>query len=95
MNQKHMIRVQCVLNSFFSPLSHQPFPVYDNILALTNRSAPAAQREPIEGQDNHHDASVHHISHSENKEMPHGQSDQTDDVLYSVVNFNRTKTASE
>ncbi|KAG7263518.1 hypothetical protein CRUP_000608 [Coryphaenoides rupestris] len=49
----------------------EPLPVYENIeLAnLTNRSAPAAQREPIEGQDDHlHDASIHHISRSENQE---------------------------
>ncbi|KAG7254133.1 hypothetical protein CRUP_030382 [Coryphaenoides rupestris] len=68
----------------------EPLPVYENIELAnrTNRSAPAAQREPIEGQDEHrHDASIHHISHSENQEVPcclagsHGQSDQTDEAL--------------
>ncbi|KAG7267539.1 hypothetical protein CRUP_005923 [Coryphaenoides rupestris] len=58
-------------------------PVYESIeLAdLTNRSAPAAQREPIEGQDDHlHDASIHHISHAENQEEPHS-SDEMDEAV--------------
>ncbi|KAK0142935.1 Sialoadhesin [Merluccius polli] len=46
-----------------------PDPVYDNVLPLTNRLAPAAQREPIEEQDDIHYASIH-ISHSENQEVP-------------------------
>ncbi|KAK0137520.1 B-cell receptor CD22 [Merluccius polli] len=46
-----------------------PDPVYDNVLPLTNRLAPAAQREPIEEQDDLHYASIH-ISHSENQEVP-------------------------
>ncbi|KAG7262456.1 hypothetical protein CRUP_008918 [Coryphaenoides rupestris] len=58
-------------------------PVYDDIeLAdLTNRSAPAAQREPIEGQDEHrHYANIHHISHAENQEAPHS-SDEMDGAV--------------
>ncbi|KAG7264258.1 hypothetical protein CRUP_035694, partial [Coryphaenoides rupestris] len=58
-------------------------PVYDDIeLAnLTNRSAPAAQREPIEGQDEHrHYANIHHISHAENQEAPHS-SDEMDEAV--------------
>ncbi|CAL8399108.1 unnamed protein product [Arctogadus glacialis] len=59
-------------------------PVYENISALTNRWAPAAQREPIEEQDGHHCAIVH-TSHSENQEGTRWlagsrvQSDQTDE----------------
>ncbi|KAK0138186.1 B-cell receptor CD22 [Merluccius polli] len=69
--------------------AEEPLPVYGNVLALTNRAAPAARREPIERQDDLHYASV---SHSENQEVPRCsagtrvQSDQTDEVLYSVVN---------
>ncbi|KAK0144993.1 Sialic acid-binding Ig-like lectin 5 [Merluccius polli] len=65
-------------------------PVYDNVLFLTNRTAPAAQREPIEDQDDLHYGSIH-ISHSKNQEVPRGsagcrvQSDQTDEVLYSEM----------
>ena len=78
---------------------HQPTSVaeYENISALTNRLAPAAQREPIEEQDNLHYPSIH-TSLSENQEMPRWlagfrlQSDQTDAVLYSVVNIKRPNT---
>ncbi|XP_056442631.1 B-cell receptor CD22-like isoform X2 [Gadus chalcogrammus] len=68
------------------PMEPLPDPVYDNV------SAPAAQRRPIEDQDDLHYASVH-ISHSENQEGPpylaasRVQSDQTEEVLYSAVNF--------
>ncbi|KAK0146429.1 Hemicentin-1 [Merluccius polli] len=61
-----------------------PVPVYDNVLPLTNRMAPAAQREPIEERDDLHYASVH-ISRSKNQEVPlcmagsRVQSDQTDE----------------
>ncbi|KAK0151772.1 B-cell receptor CD22 [Merluccius polli] len=71
-----------------------PDPVYDNVLPLTNRLAPAAQREPIEEQDDLHYASIH-ISHSENQEVPRRsagspvQSRQTEEVLYSLANFIR------
>ena len=67
----------------------QPLPVYGNVLALTNRAAPAARRGPIERQDDLHYASV---SRSENQEVPRCsagtrvRSDQTDEVVYSVVN---------
>ncbi|XP_030207489.1 uncharacterized protein LOC115540395 isoform X2 [Gadus morhua] len=70
-----------------------PFPVYDNVLALTNRSAPAAQIEPIEQQDDLHYASIN-ISHPENQEGPRCvagsrvQSDKIEEVLYSVVKAN-------
>ncbi|XP_030205134.1 carcinoembryonic antigen-related cell adhesion molecule 5-like isoform X4 [Gadus morhua] len=59
-------------------------PVYENISALTNRLAHAAQREPIEEQDGRHCAIVH-TSHSENQEVTRWlagsrvQSDQTDE----------------
>uniref|UniRef100_A0A8C5BV99 Carcinoembryonic antigen-related cell adhesion molecule 6-like n=1 Tax=Gadus morhua TaxID=8049 RepID=A0A8C5BV99_GADMO len=77
-----------------------PVPVYDNLSALTISSAPAVQRELIEDQDDLHYASVH-ISHSENQEVPRClagscvQSDQTDEVLYSVVNFKRHNAVTE
>ena len=32
-----------------SPIQPLPDPVYENVLALTNLSAPSAQREPTEG----------------------------------------------
>ena len=59
-----------------------------------NHLAPAAQREPIEEQDDHHYASIH-TSRSENQEVPrcwvgsNVQSDQADAVFYSVVNIKR------
>ncbi|KAK0151774.1 Sialoadhesin [Merluccius polli] len=71
-----------------------PDPVYDNVLPLTNRLAPAAQREPVEEQDDLHYASIH-IPHSENQEVPRRsagspvQSRQTEEVLYSLANFIR------
>ncbi|XP_059903480.1 carcinoembryonic antigen-related cell adhesion molecule 6-like isoform X7 [Gadus macrocephalus] len=67
-----------------------PVPVYDNVLALTNRSAPAAQIEPKEQQDDLHYASII-LSHPENQEVPRCvagsrvQPDQIEEVLYSVV----------
>ncbi|XP_059903342.1 B-cell receptor CD22-like [Gadus macrocephalus] len=74
------------------PMEPLPDPVYDNVSALSNRSAPAAQRRPIEDQDDLHYASVH-FSRSENQEVPpclaafRVQSDQTEEVLHSAVNF--------
>ena len=74
-------------SSVLSP--RQPLPVYGNVLALTNRAAPAARRGPIERQDDLHYASV---SRSENQEVPRCsagtrvRSDQPDEVVYSVVN---------
>ncbi|KAK0152643.1 Basement membrane-specific heparan sulfate proteoglycan core protein [Merluccius polli] len=38
-------------NSTFLSISSLPDPVYENISALTNRSSPSVQREPIELQD--------------------------------------------
>ncbi|KAK0154093.1 B-cell receptor CD22 [Merluccius polli] len=61
-----------------------PVPVYGNVLTLTNCAAPAAQREPIERQDDLHYASIH-FSHSENQEGPRCSAE--DEVLYSVVKF--------
>ena len=78
--------------SVLTPLQPFPVPVYDNLSALTISSAPAVQRELIEDQDDLHYASVH-ISHSEHQEVPpclaasRVQSDQTEEVLYSAVNF--------
>ena len=43
-----------------------PVPVYENVPALTNRLAPAAQREQIEEQDGHHCAIIH-TSSSDNQ----------------------------
>ncbi|CAL8241720.1 unnamed protein product [Gadus morhua 'NCC'] len=69
-----------------------PGPLYENVSALTNRLAPAAQREPIEEQDDHTYASIH-TSRSDNQEVPrcwvgsNVQSDQA--VFYSVVNIKR------
>ncbi|XP_056442626.1 HEPACAM family member 2-like isoform X4 [Gadus chalcogrammus] len=77
-----------------------PVPLSDNVSALTIRSAPAAQREPIEDQDDLHYASVH-ISHSRNQEVPRClagscvQSDQPEGVLYSAVNFKKHNTVPE
>ncbi|KAK0137468.1 hypothetical protein N1851_026337 [Merluccius polli] len=85
----------------FSVLSsRQPLPVYGNVLALTNHAAPAALREPIERQDDLHYASIH-VSRSENQEVPRCsagsrvQSDQTDEVVYSVVKFKITNAVPE
>ncbi|KAJ3589991.1 hypothetical protein NHX12_007948 [Muraenolepis orangiensis] len=55
-----------------------PVPVYDNVSTLTNRSAAAAQREPIEEQDDLHYANIY-TSCSENqvqsdqKEQPNNE----------------------
>ncbi|CAL8321471.1 unnamed protein product [Boreogadus saida] len=71
-----------------------PVSVYENVSALINRLAPAAQREPIEEQDEPHYASIN-TSRSENQEVPrcwigsNVQSDQADAVFYSVVNIKR------
>ena len=87
-------------SSVLTPHQKCPVPLSDNVSALTIHSAPAAQREPIEDQDDLHYASVH-ISHSENQEVPRClagscvQSDQTDEVLYSVVNFKRHNAVTE
>ncbi|XP_030204259.1 B-cell receptor CD22-like [Gadus morhua] len=45
-----------------------PVPVYENVSALTNRLAPAAQREPIKEQDGHHCAIIH-TSSSDNQDQ--------------------------
>ncbi|XP_056467425.1 B-cell receptor CD22-like isoform X3 [Gadus chalcogrammus] len=77
-----------------------PCPVYDNVSALTNRSASAAQREPIEEQDDPHYASIH-ISRSKNQEVPRGfagalvESDHTEQVLYSAINLKRPKAVPD
>ncbi|XP_030235981.1 carcinoembryonic antigen-related cell adhesion molecule 5 [Gadus morhua] len=77
-----------------------PCPVYDNVSALTNRSASAAQREPIEEQDDPHYASIH-ISRSKNQEVPGGfagalvESDHTEQVLYSAINLKRPKAVPD
>ncbi|CAL8303235.1 unnamed protein product [Boreogadus saida] len=76
-----------------------PGPVYENVPALTNRSAPAAQREPIEEQDDLHYASIIHASRSEKQEVlrcragSRVQSDQADAVFYSVVNVKTPNAA--
>ena len=68
--------------------------MYENVSAQINRLAPAAQREPIEEQDEPHYASIH-TSRSDNQEVPRcwvgsrAQSDQADAVFYSVVNIKR------
>ncbi|XP_030235966.1 B-cell receptor CD22 isoform X19 [Gadus morhua] len=77
-----------------------PCPVYDNVSALTNRSASAAQREPIEEQDDPHYASIH-ISRSKNQEVAGGfagslvESDHTEQVLYSAINLKRPKAVPD
>ncbi|CAL8351551.1 unnamed protein product [Lota lota] len=77
-----------------------PAPVYDNVSALTNRSAPAAQREPIEEQDDLNYVSIR-IFRSKNQEVPCQfagapvKSDHTEQVLYSVVNLKRPKAVPE
>ncbi|CAL8238169.1 unnamed protein product, partial [Lota lota] len=86
-------------STFLSSLSLPPcqtlcVPVYDNVLAVTYRLAPSAQSEPMEQQDDLHYANIH-ISRAKNQEVPsrlagsHVQSDQKEEVLYSVVNFKR------
>ena len=88
----------CLLNVFSKCTQSLPVPVYDNVLALTNHSASVPQRQSIERQDDLHYASIHHISRSKNQEVPlwlagsRGQSDHTDEALYSVV---RPKTVPE
>ncbi|KAK0150447.1 B-cell receptor CD22 [Merluccius polli] len=54
-----------------------PDPEYDDILHLTNRLSPAAQRKPIEEQDDIYNATIH-ISHSEDQEVPHCWADSPD-----------------
>ncbi|KAK0140398.1 B-cell receptor CD22 [Merluccius polli] len=72
-------------------LTSLPVPVYDNVLPLTNRSAPAARREPIDEQDDLHYAAID-VSHSENQEVPRSsagspvRSHQTEQGLYSLAN---------
>ncbi|KAK0151776.1 Sialoadhesin [Merluccius polli] len=71
-------------------LTALPDPVYDNVLPLTNRLVPAAQREPIEEQDDLHYAAID-VSRSENQEVPRRsagfpvQSCQTEEVVYSLA----------
>ncbi|CAL8294265.1 unnamed protein product [Lota lota] len=56
-----------------------PVPVYENVSALTNRLAPAAQREPIEEQDDHHYASIH-TSLSENQDQDQTEMGETSEM---------------
>ncbi|KAK0155012.1 B-cell receptor CD22 [Merluccius polli] len=71
-----------------------PDPVYDNVSDLTNRLAPAAERQPIDEQDDLHYAAID-VSRSENQEVPCSsvgspvRSHQTEQVLYSLANFKR------
>ena len=87
-------------STVLTPHQRPTIPVYDNVSALTNPSAPAAQREPIEKQDDLHYASIHH-SQLENQEVPRClagscvQSDQTEEVLYSAVNVKRHNALPE
>ncbi|KAJ3590588.1 hypothetical protein NHX12_008538 [Muraenolepis orangiensis] len=67
-----------------------PVPVYGNVSTLTNRSAAAAQREPIEEQDDLHYATIY-TPCSENQV----QSDQKEQVLYSLVNIKRPNAVPE
>ncbi|KAJ3590586.1 hypothetical protein NHX12_008536 [Muraenolepis orangiensis] len=67
-----------------------PVPVYGNVSSLPNRSAAAAQREPIEEQDDLHYATIY-TSCSENQV----QSDQKEQVLYSLVNIKRPNAVNE
>ncbi|CAL8375079.1 unnamed protein product [Gadus morhua 'NCC'] len=77
-----------------------PCPVYDNVPALTNRSASAARRESIEEQDDPHYPSIH-FSRSKNQEVPRGfagalvKSYHTEQVLYSAINLKRPKAVPE
>ncbi|KAK0155019.1 B-cell receptor CD22 [Merluccius polli] len=64
-------------NSTLLFINSLPDPEYDDILHLTNRSSPAAQRKPIEEQDDIHNATIH-ISHSEDQEVPHCWADSPD-----------------
>lgn len=87
-------------SSVLSPRQTLPVPVYGNVSALTNRSAGAAQGEPMEQQDDLHYASIH-TSRPENQEVPHRlagsrvQSDQTEEVHYAVVNIQRPNAVPE
>ncbi|CAL8239167.1 unnamed protein product [Gadus morhua 'NCC'] len=75
------------------PDTTEALPVYENASALTNRPAPAAQREPIERQEELHYGDIQHPHHSEMQEAPRClagslvQSDQTQQVVYSGVNL--------
>ncbi|CAL8287789.1 unnamed protein product [Arctogadus glacialis] len=75
------------------PDTTEALPVYENASALTNRPAPAAQREPIERQEELHYGDIQHPHHSEMQEAPRClagsllQSDQTHQVVYSGLNF--------
>ncbi|KAK0137519.1 Sialoadhesin [Merluccius polli] len=88
------LTVQCTMSILHHTSSALPDPVYDNVLPLTNRLAPAAQREPIEEQDDLHYAAID-VSRSENQEVPRRsagfpvQSRQTEEVLYSLAKFIR------
>ncbi|KAJ3589998.1 hypothetical protein NHX12_007955 [Muraenolepis orangiensis] len=63
-----------VPNNYFGSL---PVPVYDNVSTLTNHSAAAAQREPIEEQDDLHYATSY-TSCSENQVQSDQQEQMTD-----------------
>ena len=86
-----------MFSSVLNPHQLLPVPVYENVSARTNHLAPAAQREPIEEQDDHHSAIIP-TSLSENQEVPRWlagsrvQSDHTDEVLYSVVKIDSLRT---
>ncbi|KAJ3591435.1 hypothetical protein NHX12_009380 [Muraenolepis orangiensis] len=54
-----------------------PVPVYGNVSTLTNRSAAAAQREPIEEQDDLHYATIY-TSCSENQVQSDQKEQMTD-----------------
>ncbi|KAJ3591174.1 hypothetical protein NHX12_009121 [Muraenolepis orangiensis] len=86
------IYTSCSENQVQSDQKEQslPVPVYDNVSTLTNHSAAAAQREPIEEQDDLHYATSY-TSCSENQV----QSDQQEQVLYSLVNIKRPNAVPE
>ncbi|KAJ3590587.1 hypothetical protein NHX12_008537 [Muraenolepis orangiensis] len=86
------IYTSCSENQVQSDQKEQslPVPVYGNVSTLTNRSAAAAQREPIEEQDDLHYATIY-TSCSENQV----QSDQKEQVLYSLVNIKRPNAVPE
>ena len=104
LNQNCMKPFKSVSNGLFclslSPCQSLCVPVYDNVLAGTNRLAPSAQSEPIELQADLHYASIH-IARARYQEVPHRlagsnvQSDQTEEVLYSMVNVKRAKAVPE
>ncbi|KAK0139274.1 hypothetical protein N1851_024094 [Merluccius polli] len=69
-----------------------PDPEYEN-LPLTNRLAPAAQREPIEEQDDIHNVSIHRTRKCLTVRLT-PLSNQTEQVLH-VFNFKRPNAVPE